>query len=78
MKPIDANSAAFPCEQGTDPNGDWNMSFEPGMTKREYFAVMALQGMLASDLKSEFSLEMQARCAVRAADALLAELGGRK
>ena len=78
MKPIDANSAAFPCEQGTDPNGDWNMSFEPGMTKREYFAVMALQGMLASDLKDEFSLEIQARCAVRAADALLAELGGRK
>ena len=78
MKPINANSAAFPCEQGTDPNGDWNMSFEPGMTKREYFAVMALQGMLASDLKDEFSLEIQARCAVRAADALLAELGGRK
>ena len=78
MKPINANSAAFPCEQGTDPNGDWNMSFEPGMTKREYFAVMALQGMLASDLKDEFSLEIHARCAVRAADALLAELGGRK
>ena len=78
MKPIDANSAAFPCEQGTDPNGDWNMSFEPGMTKREYFAVMALQGLLASDLKEEFGLRTQARRAVIAADALLAELGNRK
>lgn len=78
MEHTNANSAAFPCEQSTDPNGSWNQTFEPGLTKREYFAAMALQGMLASDLKDEFSLEIHARCAVRAADALLAELGGRK
>lgn len=65
MKPIDANAAAFP-----------SFPIEGGLTKREYFAAMALQGLLASDLKEEHSVEAQAQNAVWAADALIEALEG--
>jgi hypothetical protein len=51
-----------------------------GLTKREYFAAMAMQGLLA---RSEFSWEQEiqfghcvqcAKLAVQAADSLIAEL----
>ena len=42
-----------------------------GLTKRELFAAMAMQGMLASDLET-----VDHRAAVRHADALLVALGG--
>lgn len=41
------------------------------LTKRELFAAMAMQGMLASDLET-----VDHRAAVRHADALLVALGG--
>jgi hypothetical protein len=55
---------------------------EPGLTIREHFAAMALQGMLANQLtgmaaakvRREESMEMLARDAVGHADALIAEL----
>ena len=37
---------AFPSEQGETSKG-WNQTYESGLTKREYFAAMALQGLLA-------------------------------
>jgi hypothetical protein len=43
---------------------------QEGLTKREYFAGMAMQGMAMSDLK----FEDMAHDAVKMADALLAEL----
>ena len=42
---------------------------QEGLTKREYFAGMAMQGMLASDYRGDIAI-----MAVKFADALLAEL----
>ncbi len=53
---------AFPADARTHTDG--------GLTKREYFAGLAMQGMVMSDLK----FEDMAHDAVKMADALLAEL----
>ena len=42
-----------------------------GLTKREYFAAMAMSGILATD---EYAIEDAAERAVRQADALIIEL----
>lgn len=39
---------AFPCEQHETQNGEWNQSFESGMTLRDYFAVNASEEDIAS------------------------------
>jgi len=44
-----------------------------GLTKREYFAAMAMQGMLANSSYTD-SIEGIAKAAVAYSDALLAEL----
>lgn len=44
-----------------------------GMTKRELFAAMALQGLIANSTRSG-TIEMAADYALQLADALLAEL----
>lgn len=50
----------------------------PGLTKREYFAAMAMQGLSARPYRSGYDDEARARTdarrAVLAADALLKEL----
>ncbi len=45
-----------------------------GLTKREYFAIKAMQGLLAADKDFLMKMEYTVRCAVSHADALLAEL----
>lgn len=67
------NDPAFPhidsiC--GTLPEGD---CLRPGLTKRELFAAMAMQGMLANPEKCSVYKEV-AEVAVLFADNLLAEL----
>ena len=50
-----------------------------GLTKREMFAMAAMQGILASLTDdADISPECLARCAVRNAEAVLAELEARK
>ena len=44
---IDDGGPMFPCEQGVDPAGNWNQTFESGMSVRDYFAGQALAGTLA-------------------------------
>jgi hypothetical protein len=56
------------------PSGPPFPSVGTGLTKREYFAAKALQGILASAHPAE-SWSALATCAVGAADALIAELG---
>ena len=53
---------------------------DSGMTKREIFAAMAMQGLLASLTKDDADLSpsVLARCAVCNADALLVELEKKK
>lgn len=66
------NDQAFPCF-----NGD---QFTPtlGLTKREYFAAMAMQGLLAHNCDhfkdSDLEKEGVANRSVQMADALIAEL----
>lgn len=45
-----------------------------GLTKREHFAAMAIQGMIACEYGAKVSATQWARDAVEVADALLAEL----
>ena len=65
-----ANLTAFPCPRDSDYYG---------ITKREYFAAMALQGICASPIDPgagtvEQIIQGDAEMAVRMADAVLAEL----
>lgn len=71
----DENEPAFPMPHYTRPDGDivWG---SPGLTKRELFAAMAMQGILACSLPA-LTPDTPEDCAVDAvhyADALLAEL----
>lgn len=61
-KPTDS---AFPFSY--HPDGD---SFAAGMTKREYFALMLMQGLNASNVEFE-DIYQKARLAVAEADALI-------
>jgi hypothetical protein len=45
-----------------------------GLTKREYFAIKAMQGLLAADTDFLMKMEDTVRCAVSHADALFAQL----
>jgi hypothetical protein len=57
-------------KNGKQPILDNQFEDNKGLTKREYFAGLAMQGMAMSDLK----FEDMAHDAVKMADALLAEL----
>jgi len=61
-----ANQAAF--ATGTD---NWN---QEGLTKREYFAAMAMQGLLTTIKLSQYMPEIVASCSVEMADALMVAL----
>jgi hypothetical protein len=64
------NANAFP-----QAKEDLNVDSEYGLTKREYFAAMALQGFVAATrYDSDSDIEYFAQIAVQAADALIAEL----
>lgn len=70
----------FPCECefSTDAvrgrqTGNFS-GIEIGLTKREFFASMALQGLLAGDAEQMWSEEKVAESAVRHADELLKAL----
>ena len=49
-----------------------------GLTKREYFAAMALQGLLAGDTIQHLSYQSDARTAVEYADYLIQALNRAK
>lgn len=53
-----------------------NPSQQEGLSKREYFAGLAMQGLLAGDpmISAEYSVGMTVHIAVEHADAMLAEL----
>lgn len=48
---IDDGGQAFPSEQGQVANGEWNDSYDPGITLRQYYAAEAMKGMISA-LKS--------------------------
>jgi hypothetical protein len=61
-------------KNGEQPIVDNQFEDNKGLTKREYFAGLAMQGMAMSDLK----FEDMAHDAVKMSDALLAELRKQK
>lgn len=72
-----ANESAFPLPIAVGPQGDvvQPAGRDLGFTKREYFAAMAMQGILASfPAQARMDHELIAQAALKAADALLAEL----
>lgn len=66
---------AYPVPTTATANGDILQYGSPGLTRRELFAAMAMQGALASwPEHGRLEPEATARCAVSFADALLKEL----
>lgn len=61
-----ANAVAHP----NIPYIDWHM----GLTKREYFAAMAMQGLLSGDVNAEIERGNLVRASVIIADDLIEEL----
>ena len=58
---------AFACVDG-------NSHLQEGLTKREYFAAMAMQGILSSDINTNLSIGTVTEYAVRQADSLIKAL----
>ena len=70
-----ANMSAMPqSEEYYNEEGEYVVMQRGGLTKREYFAAMAMQGLLASDTNFNFGTSDAARLALDQADALLQEL----
>lgn len=75
-----ANESAFPVSHVHFQDGPMGGELFGGLTKREYFAAMAMQGLFSApwhpDMGCDFrcTVEERANIAVSQADALLAEL----
>lgn len=69
------DTPAMPLDGDAELQSAFNRSETYGLTKREYFAALAMQGLLASLTPDDsFSPAELARSAVLNTDALLAEL----
>lgn len=64
-----ADMPAMPVENTSD--------YYHGLTKREYFAGLAMQGLLGEDVNHGYNVRTVAKWAVEQADALLYELNNR-
>lgn len=74
-KPNDAIHTVFNSKKDYS---DDNIYKSNGLTKREYFAVMALQGALANKSAHKRTIEMITESSVRLSDALIKELNKTK
>lgn len=69
---MNPNDPAFPCK---DVGNLLNPPELPGLTKREYFAALAMQGMLSNvQYSATVSWDELVEQAAKYADALIAEL----
>lgn len=80
----EANYPAYPVNSqvmiDAHSGGSWEMA-SLGLTKRERFAMAAMQGLMARDIGAAYNsqnLHVVAKTSVKAADALLAELAKEK
>lgn len=71
---MSANDSAFPTPSEFRDDGALIVYATPGLTKREFFAAMAMQGSLAGEPGPHLQSNQLARESVVHADALLAEL----
>ena len=76
-KNTNAEQSAFPIQRVVSGHGEdyWETPERPGLTKREYFAAMAMQGLISKErfIDGE-DLTKLPRMAVEFADALLTQL----
>ena len=70
-----ANEPAFPVVMPGDEKKGWEAVCIPGLTKREYFAAMAMQSIISGPNFNGNSEQDVAILSTRHADALLLELG---
>lgn len=59
---------AFPTEQGEDLHGNWNQTYDPGMSLRQWYAGLALQGWL---MNGDFGEDVCVKMAWETADAMI-------
>ncbi len=72
-----ADEAAFPVPHVAMPEGEHIHQGVPGLTKREYFAAMAMQGIIAGNQPVCFVADCEkkfAKAALMIADAILTAL----
>lgn len=68
------NDMAFPVTNPVDAPPNRHASIQLGLTKREYFAALAMQGILSSKRINDSYARPYSQCAIHFADALIAEL----
>ena len=68
------NDYAYPQSEVFGGSGEYETRDVGGLTKREYFAAAAMQGLLAGDTELQLSPAGCAEAATEYADALLAAL----
>jgi hypothetical protein len=59
------------------PNGTWEQEYsypEQGMSLRDWFAGMAMQGFMSNSMNGPRPLDYLAKCCYEVADAMIAEL----
>lgn len=71
-------NADVPAMPITNDTESMDGAYLVGLTKREYFAGLAMNRILAKDERGVMSPEITAQASVRMADALLAELENEK
>jgi hypothetical protein len=69
-----ADMPAMPISEEETDRFNEGVLIYTGLTKREHFAAMAMQGILAGNVWNEVTMDSPESEAVRLADALLAEL----
>lgn len=75
LRKFAASQPAYPVLLKLPDDGEEITALSPGLTKREYFAVMALQGLFANSITGDHHQPAKrVKLAVEAADDLLAEL----
>lgn len=70
-KKINDGGAAFPASTSYGPNGEWSPPYNTGMSLRDWFAGMALQGIIAGTFTHMGDLDGFVKDAYEYADAMI-------
>jgi len=73
MNKTNGNDTAYVVAEAKNVDGSWSLASE-GLTKKEYFAAMAMQGIVGSALDADDLAGLWAKNAVKCAEALITAL----
>ena len=68
----------FSGQQDMCPDGDWNQTWDPGMSLLEHYAGLAMQGMLTNPGYNEDGYAAMTKKAFKLAEAMVAEAEKRR